>query len=151
MLEPTFVNSTKPGRIGCGIPYFNGRFVDVIKSKIPGAKFDRSSAQWFFSEKYKDQVIAIWQEFFASPMVKRRLVFDLNREREVSIDGQFLIWHSRDHAKLANSPFIEQVHEIILNPGGSRANPRISGRLVIDVTMRPDAVIKPEPTEMIDL
>lgn len=149
MLEPTFTNSTKPGRIGCGTPYFNGAFVEEIKSKIPGARW--STDKWFFAEKYRDQVLALWQKYYSSPMVKRHLVFDLNREREVSIDGQFLIWHSRDRAKLADSPFIEQVHEIILNPGGSRAHPRISGRLVIDVNMRPDAVIKPEPTEMIDL
>lgn len=148
-MSVVIVKSTIPGRIGIKPPHFNGKFGEEMRSKIPGLRWEKGVA--YFLEKHRDNALAIYAKFYQSPTVKRRLVFELNRDHEVAIDGQRLIWHSRDNAKLADAQFIDRVHEIDLKPGGSRANPRISGRLVVDVAIRPDAVITPEPMEIIEL
>jgi hypothetical protein len=96
-----------------------------------------------FDGELKPEVMLLVERFYVD-LRPRRITWQLEDADEVSIDGATVIWIERDSYRLDRS-LGYQVVERRLETGGSRRYPHISGRLVIDVALRDEAVIEPEP------
>lgn len=145
-----FVESRAEGRMGIATPY-NAQFVAELKEICPGAKYENvKEPTWYFDEEAKEDVIALADKFFASAR-KMRVTWELSRDAAVTVDGVDLVTVNRDYAKVRGSDFRAKVIESVLKAGGSRNNPHVSGRLVLELAIRPDALFSPEPESIEEL
>lgn len=137
-----WVKGEVPGRIGVQVPY-NQKFNDELRVFVPSAKFDRYQTAWLFDEEAKPDVLAVVERFYAN-LVWKRVTFEFNRDNP-TIDGARMMSIQRDWWKFSDGPYKYTVVEESLSSGGSRANPGIYGRLVIDIHCREGVEFYPEP------
>lgn len=148
MYEVKWIKGSVDGRIGVIVPY-NQKFNDELKAMVPSARFreDRSTDAWFFDEEAKEDVLHILEKFYVNA-VWQRVEWNLNRD-DVTVDGANLFTCNRDWWKFRNNfPYKIKIVEEELSSGGSRANPGMFGRVVIDILCREGAEFRPEPVSV---
>lgn len=142
-----FKESKIKGRWGVFTPY-NGDFVKALKANVPSAKWNGEG--WFFDEISKADVEKLVETFFPSHDALDTVVieWDLNRDNP-QIDGTSLATVERDYWNWKkNCPVEFRVVESEISSGGSRKNPGLYGRLVIEAKIRPGANFSPEPLQV---
>lgn len=143
-----WVKGPVDGRIGVIVPY-NQKFNDALKAAVPSARFkeDRRTDGWFFDEEAKEDVLPILERFYVN-QEWQRVEWSLSRD-EITVDGASLFTVNRDWWKYRNNfPYKFRVVDEDLSTGGSRANPGMFGRLIIDILCRPGAEFYPEPVSV---
>lgn len=143
-----WVKGPVDGRIGVVVPY-NQKFNDELKAMVPSARFreDGRTDGWFFDEEASDDVLLILEKFYVN-QAWQRVEWGLNRDN-VTVDGANLFTVNRDWWKFrSNFPYKFKVVEDDLSSGGSRSNPGMYGRVVIDILCRPGAEFRPEPVSV---
>lgn len=135
------------GRIGVSVPY-RQLFNDELKAVASSAKFDRAGEAWFFDEEVLHLVRPLLEKYYTNTKWYR-VEWDISSAAALEIDGCNLLYISRDYWKRrSGSGFDMKIVECGLSSGGSRANPRIGGKLVLEIALREGAVISPEPTSI---
>lgn len=147
MYEISYKKGSQVGRRAVATPY-NAEFVKALRATVPSAKFLQIGGDkvWEYDEEFQEDMELVLGEFYTGAQW-HELTFSLWKEANVSIDGIDLLWVNRDNwnfAKHTNSIQVKQVSNS-LQSGGSRNNPHVSGELVVQVLMRPNAVISPAP------
>jgi hypothetical protein len=148
--EIKWIKSKIEGRAGVVVPY-NQKFNDELKALVPSARFreDRQTDAWFFDEEAKPDVLPILERFYVNQKWQR-IEWSLNRD-DVTVDGAQLFYVNRDYWKWANRfPYKFKIVEEELSSGGSRANPGMYGRVVVDILCREGAEFRPEPVSVED-
>lgn len=143
-----WVKGPVDGRVGVVVPY-NQKFNDELKAMVPSARFreDGCTDGWFFDEEARDDVLTILEKFYVN-QAWQRVEWSLNRD-DVTVDGANLFSVNRDWWKFrSNFPYKFKVVEDELSSGGSRANPGMYGRVVIDILCRPGAEFRPDPVSV---
>lgn len=143
-----WVKGPVDGRIGVIVPY-NQKFNDELKAMVPSARFreDHRTDGWFFDEEARDDVLPILKKFYASHEWVR-VEWNLNRDH-ITVDGANLFTVNRDWWKFrSNFPCRFKVVEEDLSSGGSRSNPGMYGRVVIDILCRPGTEFLPDPVSV---
>lgn len=143
-----WVKGPVDGRIGVVVPY-NQKFNDELKAIIPSVRFreDGRTDGWFFDEEAREDVLPILEKFYVN-QAWQRVEWDLNRD-DVTVDGANLFSVNRDWWKFRNGfPYKFKVVEDDLSSGGSRSNPGMYGRVVIDILCRAGAEFRPEPVSV---
>lgn len=144
-----WVKGPVDGRIGVIVPY-NQKFNDELKAMVPSARFreDHRTDGWFFDEEARDDVLPILEKFYIN-QEWLRVEWTLNRD-EVTVDGANLFNINRDWWKFrSNFPYQFKVTDCgELSSGGSRSNPGMYGRVVIDILCRPGAEFHPNPVSV---
>lgn len=134
--------SLKSGKLGIETPY-NAKFVEELKANIPSASWSRP--YWTIAPSGEDQAKELLTKYFPASGVlqKVRITWDLAREAP-QIDGVNLASISRDWWNWRKDcPIDFKVIEQDLDSGGSRKNPGLFGKLVIETSVRPGADISP--------
>lgn len=150
MSEIKWIKSKVDGRIGVIVPY-NQKFNDELKAMVPGARFreDHVTDGWFFDEEAKPDVLPILERFYVNQKWQR-VEWSLNRD-DVTVDGAQMFYCNRDYWKWRSGfPYKFKIVEEELSSGGSRANPGMYGRVVLDILCREGAEFKPEPVSVTD-
>ena len=148
MSEIKWVKSKVDGRVGVIVPY-NQKFNDELKAMVPGVRFreDQRTDAWFFDEEAKPDVLPILERFYVNQKWQR-VEWSLNRD-DVTVDGAQMFYCNRDYWKWRSGfPYKFKIVEEELSSGGSRANPGMYGRVVIDILCREGAELKPEPVSV---
>lgn len=144
----TWKKSKVEGRTGVSVPY-NAVFNEQLQAAVPSAKFERQPSAWFIDEEAKEEVIPLLEKFYLNTS-RYRVTWDIKQAGNILIDGARLMWVNRDHYKFSHDHGLAfKVVENTLDTSGSRANPYIYGRLVLEISLREGAVIEPAPTEMV--
>ena len=143
MYKVKWVKGEVDGRVGIITPY-NEAFKDELKAVTSSAKFRRTDGAWCFDEELRPEVMPLVDKFFTRT-VWQRVTIRLDRDDSLSIDGASLLYVNRDSWNFRRGDVNFRVIEQAVQSGGSRANPHVSGTLVLDVEMREGAIIKPEP------
>lgn len=143
-----WLESSIESRIGISV-HFNEVFNTALKAAVPSAKFNREKSAWFFDEEAKEDVVPLLEKFYINTK-PHRITWQLDRDYGVTIDGARVLFVSRDYWNFTRGSFPFKALESNLSTGGSRNNPRVSGRLVIEVQLREGAILDPEP-ESIEL
>lgn len=150
MSEIKWIKGKVDGRVGVIVPY-NQKFNDELKAMIPGARFreDWRTDAWFFDEEARRDVLPILERFYVD-LKWQRVEWNLNRD-DVTVDGANLFSVNRDWWKWrSNFPYKFKIIEEELSSGGSRSNPGMYGRVVIDILCREGAEFRPEPVSVTD-
>lgn len=142
----TWKKSKVDGRVGVAVPY-NAVFNEQLKAAVPSATFIRSTDVWEFDEESKEDVIPLLEKFYLKTVRYRVAWNNIVRADNLTIDGASLAWVNRDYYKFRHDLSF-RVIENELSTGGSRANPCLFGKLIIETSLREGAVIEPEPDEM---
>lgn len=149
MSEVKYVKSKIEGRAGVFTP-FNRAFVDELKRNVPSAKWNGEA--WFFDEMSRSEVEALVEKYFPGEDTFEtvRIEWDLSRD-DPQIDGVSLASIDRDFwSWRRDCPVQFKVIEAgDVNSGGSRKNPGLFGKLVIEAKVRPGAMITPKPVSVI--
>ncbi len=143
-----WVKGPVDGRVGVIVPY-NQKFNDALKASVPSARFkeDHRTDAWFFDEEATGDVMPILDAFYANHQWQR-VEWNLNRD-EATVDGANMFVVQRDWWKFRGDfPYKTRVVEEALSSGGSRSNPGMYGRVVIDIFCRPGAEFRPEPVSV---
>jgi hypothetical protein len=143
MYEVEWIKGPVDGRVGIVTPY-NEQFKEELKAVTSSAKFRRADGAWCFDEELRPEVMPLVDKFFTRTSWQR-VTIHLDRDDNFSIDGANLLYVNRDNWSFRRGDVNFRVVEQNLQSGGSRANPHVSGTLVLDVEMREGAIIKPEP------
>jgi hypothetical protein len=144
MYEIKYVKGEVPGRLGVVVPY-SEPFHSELKT-ITAARFDAPRKAWCFDEEDKEEVIALLERFFVNTAWQRVTIEDI-RAANITVDGASLLYVNRDRWSFRRDSGIKyKVVESSLGSGGSRANPIVHGRIVVDIDLRDGAIIRPEPT-----
>lgn len=140
--------SSIAGRTGVAVPYRQA-FNNELKTLVPSAKFDHNGSIWFYNQRDNDTVAALVEKYFVNTR-RFRLEVEFDRDPDFSIDGCSLVFVGRDHWswRFDDNSFDAKVGAVEIETGGSRNNPHLTGRCVIEVTMRADADIKPTPVSI---
>lgn len=146
MSKVTWKKSKVDGRIGISVPY-NAVFNEQFKAAVPSATFLRATDVWEFDEESKEDVIPLLEKFYLNTVRYRVAWNNIVRADNLTIDGASLAWVNRDYYKFRYDLSF-RVIENELSTGGSRANPCLFGKLVIEISLREGAVIKPAPDEI---
>jgi len=137
------------GRIGFRSPY-NQVFVDALKAAVPSAVFTRGDEIWWIDEEARADALPLLKAFFVD-LRWYRVVWQFSRDNP-SVDGTWLMYIERDRWNWRrNNPFKKRVVAAELKSGGSRNYPGISGSLTIDILMRQDVILDPEPESVTEL
>lgn len=145
-MKVTWKKSKVDGRIGISVPY-NAVFNEQFKAAVPSATFLRATDVWEFDEESKEDVIPLLEKFYLNTVRYRVAWNNIVRADNLTIDGASLAWVNRDYYKFRHDLSF-RVIENELSTGGSRANPCLFGKLVIEVSLREGAVIEPAPDEI---
>jgi hypothetical protein len=136
------IETMKSGNLGIKTP-FNGEFKDELRALIPSAKWQ--SPYWVINPSSEDQAKELLAKYYPqeNELQKVRIEWDLNRDSP-EIDGIRLASISRDWWNWRNNcPIDFKIVEQDLDSGGSRKNPGLFGKLIIEATIRPGADIYP--------
>lgn len=135
----------KSGNVGIETP-FNASFKDELKVLIPSAKWQ--APHWIISPSGLDQAKELLAKYYppSSALQKVVIEWDLNRESP-EIDGVALANVNRDWWSWSKRCSVDfKVIEQDLTSGGSRKSPGLYGKLIIEATIRPGAIISPSAT-----
>lgn len=136
------IHKMKSGNLGIETS-FNGAFKDELKALIPSAKWQ--SPYWVIKPNGEDQAKELLAKYYPleTELQKVRLEWNLDRESP-KIDGIRLANISRDWwGWRKDCPIDFKIIEQNLDSGGSAKYPGLYGKLIIEVTTRPDAKISP--------
>jgi hypothetical protein len=142
-IELAQIKEMKSGNLGIKTP-FNGAFKDELKRLVPSAKWQ--SPYWIIAPSGLEQAKDLLAKYYPAQetLEKVRIEWsDLNRESP-EIDGVNLATVSRDWWNWRKDcPVDFKVIEQSLDSGGSRKNPGLYGKLVIETAIRPGANVSP--------
>ena len=136
------IRKMESGNLGIETP-FNAAFKDELKAIIPSAKW--AAPYWVIKASGEDQAKELLTKYYPSvdELQEVRIEWDLDRDCP-EIDGVSLASVNRDYWNWRNNcPVDFRVIEQSLESGGSRKNPGLYGKLVIEATIRPGADISP--------
>lgn len=137
----------KDGKLLISSPY-NGEFVAELKKSVPSAQW--TGKRWAINISGKAQAENLLSKYYPSSeqLQTVKIEWDLDRDNP-QIDGTSLASVSRDVWNWRKDcPIDFKVIEQEVKSGGSRNHPGLFGKLVIEVAIRPDAVISPQPVSI---
>ena len=149
-LEYEIVASNQENHAGIKSPY-NADFVKQLKKSVPGCKWNSSSKVWFFEKIHLDTVLSLANEFWPNPETLNTYLIDwgLDGHSAPKIDGVEIINLNRDSWTWRNNcPFTIKPIEVDIKTGGSRRNPTVEGKFLVEVKLREGAQLTPEPDSM---
>ena len=131
------------GKLGIKTPY-NESFVKELKASVPSSSWSRP--YWTIAPSGEDQAKELLAKYFPAKeiLTKVRITWDLSREAP-QIDGVNLASISRDWWNWRKDcPLDFKVIEQDLESGGSQKNPGLFGKLIIEASVRPGAIVTPK-------
>lgn len=141
------IKTLENGQLAIKSPY-NGNFVKDLKTLVPSA--DWKGQRWIINASGRDQAEALLEQYYPpeDQLQTVRIEWLLERDNP-QIDNVNLASISRDYwSWKRNCPIDFKVIEQSIDSGGSRNNPGLYGKLVIEAAIRPDAKITPLPTSI---
>lgn len=144
--------SSQPNRSGIRTPY-NALFVADLKKTASNTRWNAGEGVWFFDDFCLAAVVELAKKYFPEETKIYRVTWNLDDSCHApSIDSSPLIWFGRDNwGKNNKTAYPTLYKEATFKTGGSRANPRLTGRLIIETKARPNAIFTPEPDEVTEL
>lgn len=149
MSQIKWKESKVEGRVGVSVPY-RQLFNDELRAMVPSAKFEKdrlADGIWYFDEEALHLVRLLLDKYYLNTKWYR-VEWQLNRSETLEIDGCNLLYVNRDYWKWRDSGFEMKIVACDLQSGGSRRRPDVSGCVVLEIALRDDAVIEPEPVSM---
>jgi len=139
------ITEMKSGDLGIKTP-FNRRFTNELKALVPSAKWQ--NPYWIIKQSGREQTEELLSKYYPAQEALERVRIEWNLDRDdPQIDGVSLANIERDNwGWKRNCPFDFKVIEQTLESGGSRNNPGLFGRLIIEVSVRPGAIVSPAAT-----
>ena len=156
MIELVKFHELKSNQTGVEFP-FVGDAKDEIKKRVPSARWtdvrtkDGLVRMWVFNDVSRPDVDEVIAKYFPHPdeMGTWRFTFDLDADRNLEIDGTGLFNVSRDWFSWKKNCVYKfrVIDQDKLRTGGSRLSPNISGRVTIELQVRDEVDLWPEPVE----
>lgn len=136
------IHKMKSGNLGIETP-FNGTFKDELKALVPSARWQ--SPYWIIKPSGEEQVENLLAKYYPPDAMRQKVEIEWDLDRESpEIDGVGLATISRDRwGWRRDCPIDFKIIEQDLKSGGSVKHPGLYGKLIIETTIRPGAVVSP--------